>query len=89
MYRQEKEEILRTARKLSPTGSSSSVAGNLSIRRGDHVIVTPSGMDYEGLDSSDMVVVDMKGNVVEGSGRPRWTRWDCCTSTTTSPGSRP
>ena len=70
MYRQEKEEILTTARKLMSYGIVRLSAGNLSVRRGEHVIVTPSGMEYEGLDSSDMVVVDMKGNVVEGERMP-------------------
>jgi L-ribulose-5-phosphate 4-epimerase len=70
MYRQEKEEILKTARKLMAYGIVKLSAGNLSIRQGDHVIVTPSGMDYEGLDSSDMVVVDMAGKVVEGERMP-------------------
>jgi L-ribulose-5-phosphate 4-epimerase len=70
MYRLEKEEILRTARKLQSEGIIKLSAGNLSVRRGEHVIVTPSGMDYEGLDSSDMVVVDLKGNVVEGERKP-------------------
>jgi L-ribulose-5-phosphate 4-epimerase len=70
MYRQEKEEILGTARKLQSEGIIKLSAGNLSVRRGEHVIVTPSGMDYEGLDSSDMVVVDLKGNVVEGERKP-------------------
>jgi L-ribulose-5-phosphate 4-epimerase len=70
MYREEKEEILRTAHKLQSEGIIKLSAGNLSVRRGEHVIVTPSGMDYEGLDSSDMVVVDLKGSVVEGERKP-------------------
>ncbi len=70
MYRQEKEEILRAAHKLMSYGIVKLSAGNFSIRRGEHVIVTPSGMDYEGLDSSDLVVVDLQGNVVEGERKP-------------------
>jgi L-ribulose-5-phosphate 4-epimerase len=70
MYRQEKEEILKTARKLMAYGIVRLSAGNLSVRRGEHVIVTPSGMEYEGLDSSDLVVVDMRGKVVEGERAP-------------------
>ncbi len=70
MYREEKEQILSTARKLMSYGIVRLSAGNFSIRRGEHVIVTPSGMDYEGLDSSDLVVVDMKGKVVEGERKP-------------------
>ena len=41
MYRQEKEEILKTARKLMAYGIVKLSAGNLSIRQGDHVIEPP------------------------------------------------
>lgn len=34
------------------------------------VVIKPSGVDYENLKASDMVVVDLDGNVVEGKLRP-------------------
>ena len=34
------------------------------------VVIKPSGVDYDGMKASDMVVVDMDGNVVEGHYRP-------------------
>jgi L-ribulose-5-phosphate 4-epimerase len=35
-----------------------------------HVVVTPSGLDYERLTADDMIVTDMEMNLVEGRYRP-------------------
>jgi L-ribulose-5-phosphate 4-epimerase len=47
-------------------------SGNVSGRdRGtNYVVIKPSGVKYEDLKSSDMVVVDLKGKVIEGELRP-------------------
>ena len=34
------------------------------------VVIKPSGVDYDDMKASDMVVVDLDGNIVEGSLRP-------------------
>ena len=34
------------------------------------IVIKPSGVDYEGMTPDDMVVVNLDGNVVEGSHRP-------------------
>ena len=34
------------------------------------IVIKPSGVDFEGMTPDDMVVVDLDGNVVEGSHRP-------------------
>ena len=34
------------------------------------IVIKPSGVEYEALKAEDMVVVDLDGNVVEGSLRP-------------------
>jgi L-ribulose-5-phosphate 4-epimerase len=44
------------------------VSGISDDRR--HVVIKPSGVSYEAMRPEDMVVVDMKGNVVEGALRP-------------------
>jgi L-fuculose-phosphate aldolase len=45
-------------------------AGNVSIRVGDHVIITPSSIHYTEMSSDDMLVLDMSGNVIEGNKNP-------------------
>ena len=44
--------------------------GNVSMRIGKHVLVTPSGMAYETLVPEDVVVLDLDGTAVEGARRP-------------------
>jgi L-fuculose-phosphate aldolase len=44
--------------------------GNVSVRRGDSAIVTPSRVPYEVLAANDMVTIDMEGNVLDGSRTP-------------------
>ena len=46
--------------------------GNVSgiDRQQGLVVIKPSGVEYEGMTAGDMVVVDLDGNVVEGSLRP-------------------
>ena len=46
--------------------------GNVSAldRETGLVVIKPSGVEYDGMKSEDMVVVDLDGNVVEGKWRP-------------------
>lgn len=46
--------------------------GNVSAIDREHglIVIKPSGVDYETMRAEDMVVVDLKGNRVEGSLRP-------------------
>lgn len=45
-------------------------SGNLSVRDGDLIAVTPSGVDYETMSPQDVVLVDEDGAVVEGGREP-------------------
>lgn len=46
--------------------------GNVSglDRKEELVVIKPSGVEYDAMTSEDMVVVDLKGNVVEGKLKP-------------------
>jgi len=77
MYEKEKEEIIRTAKKLLSCGVIKLTTGNLSVRAGEHVVFTPSGMDYNEIDINDMVVLDMDGNIVEGNRAPSKEKDGC------------
>ena len=46
-----------------------SAGGNMSIRVGDKIIITPSGKNKGFLKPEDLVVLDLNGNVLEG-GKP-------------------
>jgi L-fuculose-phosphate aldolase len=65
-------ELVRFARKLSASGLVRSTQGNLSLRdsRSGLVIVTPSGMEYEGMEPADMIVLAADGTLVDGRWKP-------------------
>lgn len=70
MYEQERQAVIDAGRKLHDYRLISLSGGNVSLRLGDHFLVTPSGMGYEGLVPSDICVVDRDGEFVDGSRRP-------------------
>jgi len=66
-----KKAVLRTAKEMLRTGLVEGTSGNLSGRLPDgNVVMTPSTLDYEQMQLSDLVVVDLEGNVVEGERTP-------------------
>ena len=77
MYEKEKEELIGTAKKLMACDLIKLTTGNLSVRCGKHIVFTPSGMDYNDCNIDDMVVLDMKGNTVEGSRKPSKEKDGC------------
>ena len=65
LLEREREEIIRACRKLSAAGLVVGTAGNVSVRVGDLVAVTPSGVDYGELAASDVGVHRLDGAPVE------------------------
>lgn len=67
-----KEEVFRANLDLVKHGLVIFTWGNVSgiDRESGLVVIKPSGVDYDVMKASDMVVVDLDGNVVEGSLRP-------------------
>ena len=70
MYEQEKREIINAGMLLDRYELIALSGGNVSLRIGEHVLVTPSGMIYEDLIEDDILVVDLNGNIIEGSRTP-------------------
>lgn len=67
-----KESAWQANARLPGTGLVVHTFGNVSAidRRLGAVAIKPSGVPYEGLRVEDMVVVDLSGNVIEGTLRP-------------------
>jgi len=65
-------KLVAAARKIYSLGLVTGTSGNLSARLpgSDEVLITPSGVDYEGMNLPDLVVVDLDGNVIEGRLKP-------------------
>lgn len=61
--------MIAAARRMNELGINQGTSGNLSVRWGDGFLVTPSGMEYDGLKPSDIVAMDMAGRV-KGARKP-------------------
>jgi L-ribulose-5-phosphate 4-epimerase len=67
-----REQVLAANRALPANGLVVLTSGNVSGIDRDRalVVIKPSGVSYDQLAASDLVVVDLDGNVVEGERRP-------------------
>ncbi|MFJ8725414.1 class II aldolase/adducin family protein [Streptomyces sp. NPDC093269] len=64
------DELVATARRTVADGLVVGTSGNVSVRVGDIVLVTPMGVPYERLEPGDAVGVDPDGRQVLGTLRP-------------------
>ncbi|RFU88452.1 class II aldolase/adducin family protein [Streptomyces triticagri] len=64
------DELVATARRTAADGLVVGTSGNVSVRVGDTVLVTPSGVPYDRLRPADAVGVDLDGHQVLGSLKP-------------------
>ncbi len=65
-----KRQIVEVYRELYRKGYVSTLSGNISVRIGGRIIITPSYMPKHMLTLDDLVVIDHEGNVVEGYRKP-------------------
>ncbi|WP_328503731.1 class II aldolase/adducin family protein [Streptomyces sp. NBC_00457] len=61
------EELVATARRTVADGLVVGTSGNVSLRVGDTVLVTPSGVPYDRLTPDDVTGVDLDGRQVLGT----------------------
>ncbi len=70
MYETERQQIIDCGIALDRYRLISLSGGNVSMRMGGLILVTPSGMSYETLVPEDVVVMDPNSKVMEGERRP-------------------
>ena len=72
MLEQMKKSVFEANQLLKDSGLVVLTWGNVSQidRESGHIVIKPSGVSYDTMKISDMVVVDLEGNVVEGTLRP-------------------
>ena len=72
MYSEIRRKILEKCREILAANLTVGTWGNISSRipAADLIAITPTGMDYSALEPEDIVVVDMKGNPVDGLRKP-------------------
>jgi L-fuculose-phosphate aldolase len=64
-YAEQREAVVRACRHLSDHGLVVGTAGNVSVRVGDHVVISPSGVDYRAMSAADIGIHDLDGAGVD------------------------
>lgn len=65
-----KSELIKYGKLCGEKNFTPGVSGNMSARVGENVLITTSGSANGYLSEDDFVLIDMNGNVVEGSKKP-------------------
>lgn len=66
-YPGEREHVVRTAQQMLARGFTEGTSGNVSMRVPDGALITPSTMPYMEIQPEDIVLLDLEGNVIEGT----------------------
>jgi L-fuculose-phosphate aldolase len=64
-----RQEIVEYSQALLRDKLSVGTSGNISVRDGDLIAITPSGVDYDSLTAELITVIDLNGNQVDGPAR--------------------
>jgi len=69
-----KNDIVKTCKMLLNEGHVIGSAGNVSIRSKkddkEVILITPSNVNYDQMTSDDILIIDRKGNIIEGERNP-------------------
>ncbi len=67
MTRATRLQLIACAQEMAARGLVVGRVGNVSVRRGDRVLITPSRVPYAGMRPADLVVVDLTGRRLQGA----------------------
>jgi L-fuculose-phosphate aldolase len=70
LLEQARDDVVRTCRELAAAGLVVGTSGNVSVRAGDLIAVSPSGLDYADLSARLVGVHRLDGTAVEAPLRP-------------------
>ncbi|MEF3245219.1 MAG: class II aldolase/adducin family protein [Caldisericaceae bacterium] len=70
MKRQIKEDIALIGKRLYEHELNGSYGGNFSVRDGDYIYITPTGVPKDLLEYSDILVINFSGEIIEGERKP-------------------
>jgi len=63
-------DVVATARAMAAEGLVKGSEGNVSVREGDLVHITPALLPYAEMEAADLVTLDLSGGVVAGERAP-------------------
>jgi L-fuculose-phosphate aldolase len=70
VFSEERERVAAACRRLAGAGLVRGTAGNVSVRAGDAVAITPTGARLEALGAAEVTVIDLDGRVLAGDLAP-------------------
>ena len=70
-----REELVSASRKINSIGLNQGTSGNLSNRIKGGLLITPSSMPYEEMQSDDLVAIDLSGNHLIQTQRQPSSEW--------------
>lgn len=70
LLEKERAEVVHVCQEMQRLGLVVGTAGNVSVRVGDQVVISPSGMDYATMEPADVGVHDLQGNPIEAKYKP-------------------
>lgn len=71
MFEKQKRAVIDTALTIKEYGLIALAGGNVSMRVGENdILVTPSGSYYETMKDEDVLLLDIDGNIKEGTLKP-------------------
>lgn len=72
LLQEERESIVEYGLKMISSGLTVGTGGNLSIfnREKNLLAISPSGIDYEDMNPSDVVVMTLEGDIIDGHLKP-------------------
>lgn len=70
IYEQERCEIIAACKRMQALRYFLGTWGNVSVRIGDHILLTPSRINYDEMTPEDIVVINLDGGKVEGGRKP-------------------
>lgn len=65
-----KQDIVRVCRMLHKKNYLAATDGNVSVRLGDRVLTTPSGINKGLMEADQVLTMDLEGRVLNGEGKP-------------------
>ena len=70
LMQMERELIIEYCARMLKDGLTVGTSGNVSVRVGENIAITPSGVDYEALSPENICVITLDGGHVDGPDNP-------------------
>ncbi|MGA2495662.1 MAG: class II aldolase/adducin family protein [Roseiarcus sp.] len=67
-----RHEMIATCRRMNELGINQGTSGNLSVRHGDYILITPTSLPYDEMQPDDIVRMDFNGQY---AGRRPSSEW--------------